>query len=222
MRALLVCAAPVVGTCELLGRLAASVDFVIAVDGGGAVCLEAGVQPDVVVGDMDSLAPGDLDRLRELGADIYQFSADKDASDLELAVIEARRRGATSIVVTAASSGRPDHALAALGVMLSARDLSPHLAEPEVDIWVLSTQGRALLSLEGEGATVSLVAFGSSAVVSVKGVVWELDEIGLDPTSSLGLSNRIGDGGCAQIAVSEGVILAIAPQVNGAVRAQAI
>ena len=222
MRALLVCAAPVAGSPALVRRLVANADLIIAVDGGGAVCLEAGILPDVVVGDMDSLAPADLSRLRESAVSICQFSADKDVSDLELAVIEARSRGATSITVTAASAGRMDHALAGLGVLASACDLSPHLAEPEVDIWVLSSEGRGSLLLEGAGATISLVAFGASAVVSAKGVVWELDEISLDPTSSLGLSNRIGDGGCAQIAVSEGVILAIAPQVNGAVRAQAI
>ena len=220
MRALLVCAAPVAGSCALLVQLAADADLVIAVDGGGAVCLQAGVLPDAVVGDMDSLDCGDLDRLRELGASICQFSADKDASDLQLAVMEARRRGATSIVVTAASAGRQDHALAALGVLSSARDLSPHLAEPDVDIWVLSGEGRRSLLLEGAGATISLVPFGGLAVVSAKGVVWELNEVRLDPTSSLALSNRISDGGHAQITVSEGVVFVIAPQVKGAVRAQ--
>ena len=96
MRALLVCAAPVPGTETLLPRLAAEADLVVAVDGGGSVCLEAGVVPDVVVGDFDSLPDDDLDRLGQLGVSVIEFPAEKDASDLELAVGEVRCRGANT------------------------------------------------------------------------------------------------------------------------------
>ena len=55
MKALLVCAAPVSGyEAHVLG-LAATVDLVIAVDGGARLCFVAGVTPDVVVGDLDSI-----------------------------------------------------------------------------------------------------------------------------------------------------------------------
>jgi thiamine pyrophosphokinase len=220
MRALLVCAAPVPGTCALLPGLAAGADFVVAVDGGGSVCLEAGIMPDLVLGDFDSLPAADLDHLREMGVSIREFPAEKNASDLELAVAEVRERGATSLVLTAASSGRLDHTLAVLGGLSSATDLRPHLVEPDLDVWVLSSDGRASVALFGAGATISLLSFGALAVVSATGVAWELDESLLDPTSSLGLSNRIGSSGRARISVSKGVVLVFAPQVAGIVRAQ--
>jgi thiamine pyrophosphokinase len=212
----------VAGTLALLPRLAAQADLVVGVDGGGALCLQAGVAPDLVVGDFDSLSPDDLDRLRESGAPIRQFPAEKDASDLELAVREARARGATSITVTAASTGRLDHTLAAVGVLCSAAELVPHLVEPDHDMWVLSPRGRDSMVLSGAGATISLFAFGVPAVVSAKGVVWELDSAQLAPCSSLGLSNRIGSAGRARISVSEGVALLLAPRVSGKANAQGI
>ena len=221
MRALLVCAAPVPGTSDLLPCLAAAADLIVAVDGGGGLCLDAGVMPDVVVGDFDSLSRSDLDRIRASGAAIRQFPAEKDASDLELAVEEARLRGATSITVTAASTGRLDHTLAALGVLASAAELVPRLAEPGMDTWVLSPGGRATMILSGAGATISLLAFGGPAVVSTKGVIWELDSAELSPGSSLGLSNRIGSAGRARISVSQGVALLFAPSESGAANAQA-
>jgi thiamine pyrophosphokinase len=190
------------------------------VDGGGSVCLEAGVLPDVVLGDFDSLPAEDLMRLRALGATIQQFPADKDASDLELAVAEVRGRGAATITLTAAASGRVDHTLAVFGVMAAAADLRAHLVEPDLDVWALASAGRRSLELTGPGATITLSAFGGPAVVSARGVVWELDGVTLEPESSLGLSNRIDADGRAHVSVSHGVVLVFAPQVAGSVRAQ--
>ncbi len=220
MRALLICAAPSPGFSALLPGLATDADFIVAVDGGGSVCLEAGVMPDVVVGDFDSLPADDLDRLELLGVSVIEFPAEKDASDLELAIAEVRDRGASSIVITAASAGRLDHTLAVLAVLSSAVDLRPHLVEPQLDVWVLSPSGRSSIILSGAGATISLMPFGASATVSAGGCVWELAEAELDPSSSLGLSNRIGPDGRATISVSRGVVLLLAPGGPGAVRAQ--
>ena len=60
VKALIVCAAPVSGyEAHVLG-LAATVDLVLAADGGARLCFAAGVTPDVVVGDLDSLDAGRL------------------------------------------------------------------------------------------------------------------------------------------------------------------
>jgi thiamine pyrophosphokinase len=220
MRALLVCAAPAPGASALLPGLAAEADLVVAVDGGGSVCLEARVVPDIVLGDFDSLPSADLDRLVLQGASVIEYPADKDASDLELALVEVRSRGANSVVITAASTGRLDHTLAVLAVLSSVADLRPHLVEPELDVWVLSPSGCSSIGLSGAGATISLMPCGASATVSACGCVWELAETELDPSSSLGLSNRIGPDGRATIGVSRGVVLLLAPRGPGAVRAQ--
>ena len=221
VRALLVCAAPVEGSAELLRQLTADADLVIAVDGGGALCLEAGVVPHVVLGDFDSLSPADLERLNGFGAEIRRFPAEKDSSDLELAVAEARRRGATSVVLTAATSGRLDHTLAVLGVLSASADLASRLVDPQLEVWTLSASGRETIALSGVDATLSLLAFGAPAMVSAQGVVWELDAARIEPTSSRGLSNRIGASGQARITAVSGVVLVFSPQLAGAVRAQA-
>ena len=220
-RVLLVAAAPVEGTCSLLPSLAADVDLVIAVDGGGRVCLEAGVMPDIVLGDFDSLSPDDLGRLSELGASIMRFPAEKDASDLELALLEARRAGAGSVVVTAAMSGRLDHTLVALGVLSGAADLKPHVVEPDLEAWVLSATGRSALQLAGTGATFSVIPLGGPAVVSVTGAAWELSDHPLEPSASLGLSNRVSAQGQASVSVSSGIAVVIAPKSADGSGAQA-
>ena len=113
------------GRATLVARLAPNADLVIAVDGGGVVCLEGGVTPDVLVGDLDSADSETVDTAARARRPSPPLPAEKDATDLELAIAEARAQGADEIVVTAATSGRLDHTLAALAALAAAADLRP-------------------------------------------------------------------------------------------------
>jgi thiamine pyrophosphokinase len=86
---------------------------VIAADGGWLRAKRLGMAPDVLVGDLDSLAPGDVERARAEGIEVVRASVDKDESDTELALLEAVRKGASRVTVLGAFGGpRLDHALA--------------------------------------------------------------------------------------------------------------
>lgn len=211
MRALLVAAAPVPGSATLVAELARSHDVVIAVDAGAAVCSEAGIEPDVVLGDFDSLDESLLTRFAARDVRIERFDRDKDATDLELACDEAAREGANEITVTCASAGRLDHTLAALGTLSAHARLRPALVEPSVRAWVLSPDGREQVMVAHTGALVSLLAFGAPAVVSATGVRWPLDREMLTPSSTRGVSNVVTSEAGAIVIVHEGVLLAIEP-----------
>ena len=69
-------------------------DLVIAADGGARHCLAHGIQPTVVIGDLDSLRPDELATLETGGAQILTYPARKDHTDLELAIelaLQSRR-----------------------------------------------------------------------------------------------------------------------------------
>jgi thiamine pyrophosphokinase len=221
MKALIVAAAPVTGSPRLVARLAPTFDPVIAVDGGGSICIDAGVVPDVLLGDFDSIDPAALEWLQGAGARVLTFPADKDQTDLELALDYARSVGVTSVTVTAASSGRLDHTLGALGALAAASALSPELIEPELTAWILALDGRAELLAVGLGATISLVAFGGDAVVSVAGVRWPLDRHVLSPAAALGISNVVTSESGAKVTLHSGVVLALAPRMPHALQIRA-
>ena len=214
MNALLVCAAPAPGAAELVGRLASSADLVIAVDGGGLVCQEAGVLPHLLVGDFDSLPGHVVDEFVSAGVRVFEFPAEKDETDLALALDIARREGADRVTVTAASVGRLDHTLAVAGTLAAAADLRPRLIEPELSGWVVSTTRGGVLKLRGVGATVSLIAPGWSATVSVRGVRWPLSRTTMAPLSPRGVSNVITDPEGAVIEVHEGTVLVLSPRLG--------
>jgi thiamine pyrophosphokinase len=212
MRALLVCAAQVNGSCTLVARLAPNYDLVIAVDGGGDICLEGGVTPDVLVGDLDSARSDTVDTLLARGVPVQRYPAEKDATDLQLAIGEARRQGAGEIVITAATAGRLDHTLGALAAMAAAADLHPQILEPDLSGWLLARGGRRELSVSGVGATVSLLAWGGIALVSATGVRWPLDRAELGPESTLGVSNVVSSADGALFSVHQGMAFVLSPR----------
>jgi thiamine pyrophosphokinase len=191
MRSLLVCAAPFECPAGWLADLASTHDVLIAVDGGTAHCVRAGLLPDVVVGDMDSLRAEDEAVLSDPSVTIERFPVDKDLTDLDLALDFARRQGVREVTVVAAFSGRLDHTLAAVGSISRAGDLWPRIESPELRGWILTPSARGSVQLTGVGSTVSVLAVNSSATVSIHGSRWDLEQTEIASLDAWGLSNTI-------------------------------
>lgn len=188
--------------------------LVIAADVGLAEANRLGVAVDLLVGDLDSVDPVDLEAFEGAGGEVRRHHEDKDATDLELAITDAIVAGAGRIVVVGGDRGRLDHLLAN-AVLLA----SPRHAAVEVDAIFGATHlhvvrgRRQLVGVPGE--LISLFALGGPAHgVRAEGVRWPLDGAVLEPGSSLGVSNRFVTER-AVIEVRDGVVLAIRPGVEG-------
>lgn len=184
--------------------------LIIAADAGAASLDALGRQPDLLVGDLDSIPPELLGRLERAGVRTERHPADKDASDTELALAAALDAGATEIVLLGATGGdRLDHELA--NVLLLA---DPSLAGRDVRLVRGSSVVRALhggdrLVLEGVvGDLVTLLPIGEAAGVTTHGLRWSLDGATLSPGRSRGLSNEITVFG-ATVALERGTLIVI-------------
>lgn len=96
---------------ELLQMEVSNAGCVIGADGGGNVLLEMGVQPHIVVGDMDSFVEPE-----EAAFEILKDS-NQEINDLEKALHIALERGAESCTVLGGFGLRMDHALKNLSVL---------------------------------------------------------------------------------------------------------
>lgn len=171
--------------------------LVVAADGGALKAEQLGLQPQLVVGDADSLDETDITRLRAAGAEVIVHPRAKDESDTELALREAVRRGATTVVILGALGGlRFDHALANLMLLTL-----PGLAGLEVLIVDGATTVRAMgvggqdgMTLAGRvGDLVSLLPLSDAVEgVTTRGLAYPLDEATLRRGPSLGVSNVMG------------------------------
>jgi thiamine pyrophosphokinase len=168
-------------------------DLVIAADGGADWLDAIGVAPDRLVGDLDS-ADGDVvSRLADSGVAVERHPADKDASDLELAVVAATTAGADELVILGALGGDLDH-LAANLLLLGAEAAAAHptsLVHDRTRARMVRGPGRLTIAA-APGGRVTLLAVGQAADgVTTRGLRWPLDGARLEPGSSRGLANVV-------------------------------
>ena len=82
--------------------------FVICADGGYGKALEAGIKPDIVIGDLDSSAdtsiPDDIPLIR--------LQVEKDVTDTDSCLEYALEQGFSSIFIIGGLGGRCDHSIA--------------------------------------------------------------------------------------------------------------
>jgi thiamine pyrophosphokinase len=94
-------------------------DRIVAADGGAVLCRRAGLQPDLVVGDMDSLPGGDRASLAAAGSGfhVHPDPVNKDETDLELAVLAAAAWKPAEVVLWGIWGSRLDHSVANLLIL---------------------------------------------------------------------------------------------------------
>ncbi len=195
-------------------RVLKEAGFVVAVDFGARICLDAGRMPDLVVGDLDSLDQVTLEHLDASGVPIERHPTEKDLTDLDLALRALRERGHEEAVLLNAFGGRLDHTLAVVASLSASADLFVWIDEEEVQGWLLSASRHPRLRLAGQGATVSIFALGGPAVLTTQGLEYGLSHESLDAFSSRGVSNRIVKQE-AEVEVHSGKVLVLSPAHDG-------
>lgn len=187
--------------------------LVIAADVGLTEANRRGVVVDMLVGDLDSVDPVDLEAFEGGGGEVRRHPEDKDATDLDLAITDAIVAGVGRIVVVGGDHGRLDHLLGNAVLLASSRH-----AAVEVDAIFggsrlhVVRRRRELVGVPGE--LISLFALGGPVHgARTEGLRWALNGAVLEPGSSLGVSNRFV-AERAVIEVADGVVLVIRPGVE--------
>ncbi len=85
--------------------------LIIAADGGLNHIVRLDLRPDMIIGDLDSAQPVQLQQARAHGVEVKQFPTDKDETDLELALIAAVRHDCDPIRIIGAVGDRLDQTL---------------------------------------------------------------------------------------------------------------
>lgn len=161
--------------------------LVIAADSGLRHATALGLQPDVVVGDFDSVAQSDLNRYPSVPR--LRHPVHKDHLDLELAIELALDRGARELVLLGAFGSRLDQSLAALliGCRVRRSGVEVSLHDGTRDAYPLVT-GDELALVLAEGLRFSLLAL-EEARCTVTGARYPLTNALLPFGVGLGTAN---------------------------------
>jgi thiamine pyrophosphokinase len=174
---------------ERLRALLRPDDYLISADGGLRHLRALDLRPQLLIGDLDSVSQPDVDWLAGGDTQIRKFPAEKDFTDLELALRAARERGAESILLAAALGGRLDQTLANIALLrlpeLSGMEASLDDGQTEVRLITAS------LTIHGRtGDIVSLIPLGSVVYgVRTHALQYPLNAETLSPGQTRGISN---------------------------------
>jgi thiamine pyrophosphokinase len=180
---------------ELARRLAGGAEqtLLAAADSGLAPAEAAGLRPDWVIGDMDSLA--DRSRLAAYPAGrVIRHRTDKDFTDTELALSLLWEQGCDEVWILGGGGGRADHLFAIRSLFERERFPRRWVTGGE-DIRCVDAAAGAELSLGlAAGALVSVFPLGGGPWQAVsRGLQWPLDGLVWN-RGFFGLSNVAGAG----------------------------
>lgn len=177
---------------ELLRRHLHGAELVICTDGAVGWVQERGVQPQIVIGDMDSWDAGETDLEVRPTREVIQCGPhdQQENTDAEKAVLLALVRGARRIVLLGATGRRLDHTLGNIALAAKYHDrVEIILADDLGELTVLS--GRSVIATQ-PGTLFSLVALSTEVTLDTEGLKWPLD--GLLEVGTRGLSNEAVSG----------------------------
>ena len=183
-------------------------DYIIAADGGAKFAAEIGVRPHVIIGDMDSLTDFDLQGFVEQSVEVIRFPREKDETDLELAVLHARRAGFEPVLILGAFGGRLDQTLGNIMLLSGpeAGDVEIRLEDGLTEAFFI--HGQAIISGK-KGDTVSLVPWaGSVEGVVTNGLAYPLQNEILYPYKTRSISNEML-AESASISITKGLLFCI-------------
>lgn len=183
---------------------------IIAADSGMKHARALEVVPELWVGDFDSAGS-------ELMLDYSQVprqahSADKDATDGEIAVGEALRLGAREVILVGGLGGQSDHVTAHFGMAL-------HLARSGLKCFISNGEEEAHPLVAGAyefdfgpQSRLSIVPWSDLAGLNLTGVKWPLKDKALTLGTSFTMSNVAL--GPVKLSFVSGIAIAIAYPTN--------
>lgn len=228
-KCILVCA----GELELETIPVEEGDFVIAVDGGMDHCAALRIEPDLILGDFDSVGEREREKIaalegqgrrrpdgvsREEGAvrhlpggrtSVRRLPREKDDTDTMAALKEGLRLGHSEFCIYGGMGGRFDHALANVQALLFLRNHGARgrLAGSEGEVHVIKNEKiRFGKDVRGILSLFSLVE--ESRGVTIEGMKYLLDRATVRNDFPIGISNEfIGEG--ASVTVEDGALACI-------------
>lgn len=181
----------------------ASGDFIIAADQGYDNMLSLGLDPDLVVGDFDSL--GKIpDR-----ENVITLPVRKDMTDVGYAVEKGFERGCREFILYGAVGGALDHTFANVAIAhdIARRGARALLIGEEYSFTVLHDS--SITFHARQSGRISVFALGGLAEgVTIRGLSYEVEDFDVACTDHIGVSNAF-IGKEAEISVRKGDLLVV-------------
>ncbi|MFT3654752.1 Thiamine pyrophosphokinase [Bacillus sp. B01(2024)] len=165
----------------------------VGVDKGTVALLEAGIIPQEAFGDFDSITEEELLQIQEAAPSLHVYQAEKDYTDLELALDWALQKEPEHIRIFGVTGGRADHFLGNIQLLYKAvnKDTDVKLIDRQNEIQMFGP-GRYTIEEKSNRRYVSFIPFAEAAEgLTLDGFKYPLDNCHIPIGSTLCISNEL-------------------------------
>jgi thiamine pyrophosphokinase len=184
--------------------------LIIAADGGARMAINHfNLQPDIILGDLDSLSEQEVASYRQQGVTIQPYPVEKDETDLEIALKWAVAQGVTHIRVIGALGRRIDQTFGNV-YLLALPDLAgtdTRLIAADQQLWLARPGQHTITGRTGD--TLSLIPVqGDVTGIRTEGLYYPLRDETLFFGPARGISN-VFTAECATVTLATGLLLIV-------------
>ena len=163
-------------------------DFILALDGGADTALKAGIMPNLVIGDLDSISEKAKNKI---GKEKLLKVARQDNTDLEKGLDFARYFKVPNITIICAQGGRLDFTLSNFSSVFNYIDKAEIVFKTSTcDIYPIKKSTKFECK---KGAKISLIPMGNTTNLTLKNLKYTLKnatfKIGQTAVSNIALKN---------------------------------
>lgn len=183
--------------------------IVIAANGGVQHAERLGLKISLVIGDLDSLVEEESIALKASNTDMVRVDAQKDETDLELALLYATEVGVRDIVVLGAFGDRIDMSLSNLLLLSHPSFLSVHIEYwyGHQTAWLIRPPGDEIYGQSGD--TLSLIPLeGAAEGITTHELYYPLNDETLIIGPARGISNVL-TASVAHVELGSGTLIAV-------------
>mgnify|MGYP006278047031 FL=1 len=189
------------------------IDKIIAVDGGANIARKLNLQPDLIIGDLDSITDSNKEYFSKKKIETIKFPVEKDQTDSEIAVDYCLENNFKELYLTAALGGRIDQELANLNLLeyIYELDLRARIISKKIEIGIFDQKKKFY---NKKGYRLSLIP--QTKVVSglsIKGCKYKLESQQIERSKSRGISNLIVSKE-AEISLDKGLLIYVLENIE--------
>lgn len=186
-------------------------DYIAAADGASVILQEAGITPQLLIGDFDSTPKEVVAYFAERGTQLQKLNPEKDLSDTEAVLNRLIEAGYKQIDIMGAMGGRWDHMIANVNLLYYGyqRGIALSLVDARNYATIIGIGARSIKAMPNSYC--SFFALFEEAIVTLEHFKYPLQSTVLTQGISRGLSNEFTERD-ATLRVEKGCVLMVLSQ----------
>jgi len=162
-------------------------DEIIGVDNGATHLFDRSLIPSKVIGDLDSISPALLEKVKKMNIELIRYESNKDKTDFELSLGIVNKPNEKNIFIIGGEEGDIDHLFSIFSLIINF-EFSTNITWFYKDKTIIFRNNASIILKKG--TRFSIVPITNLKSLTISGAKWNLNKENIEAGSSKTLRNE--------------------------------